>query len=144
MSTKKLIVLTICCLQAACTTPSRMNVNEISAYKIDCDKREEQFQFLESQKYSANERFNSGLQYTSVGGLLSNLFHGTLEDTRDALNSRHEGYINLKQDQLKQYCARKDSIRDNEANGRRIAEQRRQQAIEESEERARQFAKRKE
>ena len=119
-----------------------MSVSEISAYKIDCDKREEQYKFLESQKYNDNERFNSGLQYTSIGGILSNLFHGTLEDTRDALNSRHEGYINLKQDQLIQYCARRDSIRENEANGRKIAEQRRLQAIEDSEERARRYAKR--
>lgn len=119
-----------------------MSVSEISAYKIDCDKREEQYKFLESQKYNDNERFNSGLQYTSIGGILSNLFHGTLDDTRDALNSRHEGYINLKQDQLIQYCARRDSIRENEANGQRIAEQRRIQAIEDSEERARRYAKR--
>lgn len=129
MSIKKLTILIACCLQAACATPVRMSADELSAFKIDCDRRDEQYQFLESQKYSSNERLMIALQSTSILGILSNSYNGTSVDTRAALNMEHEAMIKANQRSLRQYCPFKDSLREDKERTARMIEEREKNAM---------------
>jgi hypothetical protein len=129
MSIKKLIVFISCCLQAACATPARMSADELSAFKIDCNRRNEQYQFLESQKYSPNERLMIALQSTSIVGILSNSYNGTSNDTRAALNMEHEAMIKAHQRSLRQYCPFEDSLKEDRARTSRIIEEGRKNAM---------------
>lgn len=124
MSIKKLTVLMICCLQAACATPARMSADELSAFKIDCNRRNEQYQFLESQKYSVNERLMLAFQSTSILGILSNSYNGTSADTRAALKMEHEAMIKAQQRQLRQRCLLEDHVTAEQERTKRFVETR--------------------
>lgn len=107
---KKLLILAVVVSQAACTTtPARMSFQELSTFKVDCSRREEQYQFLESQKYTVNDRLKLAFQLTSVVGLASNAANGTLQDSSDALDSKHEAMIKHAQREIRQQCPIWDS-----------------------------------
>jgi hypothetical protein len=108
---KKICLLILCASQVACTTPARMSANELSNFQYDCSKREEQYQFLESQKYTENERFMTALQMTSILGIVSNIFNGTADDSRDAMDGKHEAMIKHKQRILREQCRSEDYTR---------------------------------
>lgn len=107
---KKLIIIIGCLGQLACTTaPSRMNFTELSTFKVDCSRREEQYKFLESQKYSQWDRLKVAFQMTSVVGILSNAYNGTTQDSTDTLNFKHEAMIKHAQREIRQQCPITDS-----------------------------------
>ena len=108
----KKFVLTVAYLsQAACTTPARMNAIDLSEYKINCDRRHEQYNFLESQRYSEWDRLKLALQMTSVPGVASNVYNGTAEDSSAGMNGEHEAMIRAQQRQLRQRCLLEDSFK---------------------------------
>ena len=112
---KKMVLCVVCSFLMACSTPARMSVGGLENFKYNCDKRHEQYQFLENQKYSYNERFMVGMQMNSTVGVLSNLFHGTYQDSKDTIESKHERLIAHHQRKLKEQCRYEDSVRaDNE------------------------------
>lgn len=106
---KKILLIAICVTQAACTTPSRMSFQELSTFKVDCSRRNEQYQFLESQKYSQWDRIKVALQMTSVAGILSNEYNGTAQDSADTLSFKHEAMIKHAQMEIRQQCPIYDS-----------------------------------
>jgi hypothetical protein len=107
---KKLLLVAVCFSQWACTTtPTRMSFQELSTFKVDCSRREEQYQFLESQKYSAADRLKLAFQLTSVLGIASNVSNGTMQDSSDALDSKHEAMIKHAQREIRQQCPIWDS-----------------------------------
>lgn len=107
---KKLLLVAVCVSQWACTTtPTRMSFQELSTFKVDCSRREEQYQFLESQKYSATDRLKLAFQLTSVLGIASNVNNGTMQDSSDALDSKHEAMIKHAQREIRQQCPIWDS-----------------------------------
>ncbi len=107
---KNLTLVIVLVSQAACTTvPTRMSFQELSNFKVDCSRREEQYQFLESQKYSQMDRLKVAFQMTSVLGVASNAYNGTMQDSADAMDSEHEAMIKHAQREIKQQCAIWDS-----------------------------------
>lgn len=105
---KKIFIVVFCLTQIACTTPTRMSANDLSNFQYDCSRREEQYKFLESQKYTANERLIVALQMTSITGILSNMYNGTAEDSSAAMRSEHEVMIKHKQRILREQCRTED------------------------------------
>lgn len=108
---KKFLLMLICVTQFGCATPTRMNATDLSEFKIDCDRRHEQYQFLESQKYTNDQRFSLGLQMTSILGMISNAYHGTGADSSAGMNGEHEAMIKAQQRQLRQRCLLEDSYK---------------------------------
>ena len=102
---KKIYVVAFCLSQVACTTvPTRMSFNELSTFKVDCSRRDEQYEFLESQKYSQMDRLKVAFQMTSIIGIISNAYNGTTQDSADALDLKHEAMIKHAQREIKQQC----------------------------------------
>jgi hypothetical protein len=101
---KKLVFIILCATQTACTTPARMSYQDLNHFKVDCNRRDEQWQFLESQKYSQLDRIKVTLQMTSVVGLASNAANGTYQDSADTINFRHEAMIKHIQREIRQQC----------------------------------------
>jgi hypothetical protein len=108
---KKIVVTLLYLTQIGCSTPTRMSADDLSKFQIDCSKRDQQYQFLESQKYSDNDRFNLGLQMTSILGIVSNAWNGTAEDSSAGMNGEHEAMIKAQQRQLRQRCLLEDSFK---------------------------------
>ena len=108
---KKFVLVVACLLQAACTTPTRMSANDLSEYKINCDRRHEQYNFLESQRYSEWDRLKLAFQMTSVPGIASNVYNGTAEDSSAGMQGEHEAMIRAQQRQLRQRCLLEDSFK---------------------------------
>lgn len=124
MPMKKFLIIGVCLAQVACSTPARMSVNDLSTYQIDCSHREEQYKFLESQRYSSNDRLKLGLQMTSVTGIVSNIFRGTEKDSRSGMNGEHEAMIKAQQRQLRQRCLLEDHVNQTNERTRKFVEDR--------------------
>lgn len=118
---KKLLIAAICFSQYACSTtaPTRMTFDELRTFKVDCDRREEQYKFLESQKYSQWDRLKVAFQMTSMIGIVSSTYNGTAQDNADTLDFKHEAMIKHAQRELREHCPIKD------ANQRYLEEQQR-------------------
>lgn len=102
---KKLLTVAIFLSQTACTTvPTRMSFDELRTFRVDCSRRDEQYQFLESQKYTVNDRLKLAFQNTSMLGILSNNRLGTSQDNSDALAMKHEAMIKHAQQEIRQQC----------------------------------------
>lgn len=120
----KLLLSVVCFSQIACTTPTRMSANELSAYQINCNKRDEQYQFLESQRYSEWDRLKTAFQMTSVLGIISNSYNGTARDSSAAMNMEHEAMIKAQQRQLRQRCLLEDHVNSTNERQKRFVEER--------------------
>lgn len=105
---KKIALVILCGSQIACSTPARMSADELANFQYDCSRREEQYKFLESQKYTDNERFMTALGMTSILGIVSNEYNGTAEDSSAAMRGEHEAMIKHKQRILREQCRTED------------------------------------
>lgn len=105
---KKLLLIVACLTQAACATPMRMSAHDLANFQYDCSRREEQYQFLESQKYTDNERFMTAIGMTSILGVVSNIYHGTADDSSAAMRGEHEAMIKHNQRILREQCRSED------------------------------------
>lgn len=123
---KKLLLSVICLSQMACTTPIRMSANELSEYQINCDKRDEQYRFLESQRYSEWDRLKTAFQMTSILGIVSNTYNGTANDSSAAMNMEHEAMIKAQQRQLRQRCLLEDHVNSTKERQKRFVQEREQ------------------
>jgi hypothetical protein len=108
---KKIIVILFCLQLVACTTPARMTVQQLSEYRTDCNHRQEQYDALEKQKYTDNQRLILAGQMTSVVGIISNWWNGTADDSSAGINGEHEAMIKAKQRELRQKCLLEDSFK---------------------------------
>ncbi len=93
---------------SACATKQRLSFEELSRFKIDCDRRNEQYEFLESQKYSSDERIILYFQTLFPPTLFTMLRDGTLKDNHDGMDGKHEAMIRMAQRQIKEHCASVD------------------------------------
>jgi hypothetical protein len=98
-------------LSTACTTPMRASVDNLDNFVINCDRRQEQWDYLEKQKYNTNQRLVCAAQMTSALGIISNVWNGTADDTSSCINGEHEAMIKQKQRQLRQQCLLEDSFK---------------------------------
>ena len=90
---------------------SEKETEDLSNYKINCDRRYEQNEFLESQKYTDNQRLILAGQMTSILGIISNAWNGTAADSSAGMNGEHEAMIKAQQRQLRQRCLLEDSFK---------------------------------
>ena len=104
-------LILLCLTQIACTTPTRMSANDLSEYKINCNQRYQQHNFLESQRYSEWDRIKLAFQMTSIPGIASNVYNGTDEDSAAGMQGEHEAMIKAQQRQLRQRCLLEDSFK---------------------------------
>ena len=108
---KRILVTLSCVCLAACTTPTRMSADDLSNYKIDCNNRYRQYDFLESQRYTDNERLILAGQMTSALGIVANAWNGTAADSSAGMAGEHEAMIKQQQRQLRQRCLLEDSFK---------------------------------
>lgn len=108
---KKTLLVLACVAQAACTTPERMSANDLSNYKINCNRRYEQYEFLESQRYTNDQRLTLAGQMTSAIGMIANAWNGTGADSSAGIAGEHEAMIKAQQRQLRQRCLLEDSFK---------------------------------
>lgn len=108
---KKTLIVFACLTQAACTTPIRMSADDLSNYKIDCNRRYQQQEFLESQKYTNDQRLILAGQMTSIAGIVANVWNGTAADSSAGMYGEHEAMIKAQQRQLRQRCLLEDSFK---------------------------------
>lgn len=104
-------VCTVLILSSACTTPMRSSVDNLANFQINCNKRQEQWDYLEKQRYTDNQRFLLGSQMTSLLGIFSNAYNGTAGDSSAGMRGEHEAMIKAKQRQLRQQCLLEDSFK---------------------------------
>ncbi len=102
MDIKKCLPL-IFVLVVGCTTTARMTRQELSSIKIDCNKKQEQLDFMSSQILKPDEIFTNALMLASTIGYLSSIADGTYQQRRD-FNDGYNGGIRLKIDQIKSVC----------------------------------------
>jgi hypothetical protein len=95
-------------LMSACATKQRLSSDELAQFKINCEKRYEQYEFLESQKYSSDERIILYLQTLYPPTLFALLRDGTFKDNHDGMDGKHEAMIRMTQRQLREHCALTD------------------------------------
>lgn len=96
-------------MMTACATKQRLSFEELARFQIDCSKRYEQYEFLENQKYSSDERIILYLQTLYPPTLFALFRDGTLKDNHDGMDGKHEAMIWIAQHQLRQHCALIDS-----------------------------------
>jgi hypothetical protein len=105
MPISKLFILLTVFIFAACATKQRLGFEELSSFQISCAKRHEQYEFLESQKYSSDERIMLYLQTLYPPTFFTLMRDGSFKDNYDGIDGKHEAMIKMAQRQLKQHCA---------------------------------------
>lgn len=101
----KLIMLLVAAIvTTGCTTPSRMNVQDLNHFRIDCDRRVEQLAFLRSQLPTRDEKMYSAFRVTSVVGTTASIIDGTYHEERAVVDRKHESIIHLTIYQIETYC----------------------------------------
>ena len=102
---KYLILLSVL-LFAGCstTTPSRMSLDDLNYYQIDCSRRDEQLAFIRSQMPTRNERYMNALQMTSMIGVASSIHNGTYADDRGTFDRRQESIARVIIHQIEFNC----------------------------------------
>ena len=100
----KLLFVLLAVLLSGCTTPARMNVQDLNHYKIDCSRRDEQLAFLQSYFPTPNERIVNGMRMTSPTGAVYTMIDGTYYEERAMFDRRQEGIARVIIHQIHSYC----------------------------------------
>jgi hypothetical protein len=100
----KLLFVLAAAFLAGCTTPSRMDVQDLNHYKIDCSRREEQLAFLQGFFPTPNERIVNGLRITSPLGIVDTTADGTYYEERAMYDRRQESAARVIIHQIHSYC----------------------------------------
>ena len=84
--------LTICALivlaftGCSTTTRSQMDVVDLNYYRINCDQKEEQLEWLRSQMPTQHEKLMNGLSMTSMLGWVNSSQSGNFKEDRAMFN----------------------------------------------------------
>lgn len=95
-------IIPLIALLAGCTTTARMDFQSINQFRVNCAKKYEQLEFLQSQWPSQNDRLINGLMITSSVGFVSSVADGTYEERRHLNDGRYTAVLRLLIDQVKQ------------------------------------------
>ena len=101
---KVLILIVGAVFLTGCTTASRMDVEDLNYFRVDCSKRDEQLAFLERQIPSRNERYINGMRMTSPVGALVSVVDGTYYENRAMFNDRQQDIARTLIYQIKSHC----------------------------------------
>jgi hypothetical protein len=87
------------------TTPkARMSIEDLGMYRLDCNRADEQFEFLNYHLSSKKERISNGLMMTSVFGWFSTYRDGTWPDQWALKEGRYDNTARILIAQLKERC----------------------------------------
>lgn len=100
----KLLFVLLAVILSGCTTPARMNVQDLNHYKIDCSRKEEQLAFLQGFFPTPNERIVNGMRMTSPTGSVYTMIDGTYYEERAMFDRRQEGIARVIIHQIHSYC----------------------------------------
>lgn len=100
---KALIVLSLIVL-TGCSTTSRMNVEDLNHFKIDCSKREEQLTFLRRQMPTRDDRYVSAMRATSPMGVITTIADGTYYEDQAMYKRRQESIVRDFIRTIEHYC----------------------------------------
>lgn len=97
---KLLIALTL--VLAGCTTTSRMDFQSINYFNVNCAKKYEQLEFLQSQWPSDRDIFVSGSMISNTAGFFATVADGTYQERRYLDEGRYTAVLRMLIDQVKQ------------------------------------------
>ena len=100
----KYLILAAAVLSTACTTPVRMDYNGLNTFKINCDKKEEQMAFLQSQLPTEREAITNYFIISNWSGFFASNADGTYNDRQKLFNNYHTAVIKANINQLRQQC----------------------------------------
>jgi hypothetical protein len=87
------------------TTPrARMSMEDLGMYKLDCNRAEEQFEFLNWHIPTKKERIANGFMMTSLFGWYKTANDGTWTDNWALKNGNYENTARILIAQLKERC----------------------------------------
>lgn len=87
-----------------CTTTSKMNVEDLNHFRVDCSRKYEQLAFLESQMPSQRDRLVNGLRTTSPVGVVATMLDGTYHEEQAMFNDRQKNIARHLIYQIKSHC----------------------------------------
>jgi hypothetical protein len=100
----RLLALLVLLAAGGCTTTARMDYNSVNNFKIDCAHKQQQIDFLRSQKPDLTEKLINYSIISSSGGFVNSNLDGTYQDRQAIHNDSYQAVINVKIDQIRQYC----------------------------------------
>lgn len=100
---KKLIIL-LSLLAAGCTTTARMSLHDLDHFKIDCSKKQEQLEFLNTQWPSDRDRFINAFTITSTAGYVLSNADGTYQERRKLNDGYYTNSLRILIYQIESRC----------------------------------------
>ena len=100
------LLLAICgiAVLSGCSTASRMDVEDLNYFRVDCSRRHEQLAFLERQMPSQSERYINGMRMTSPISVFISVVDGTYYESRAMYNDRQQDIARTLIYQIKSHC----------------------------------------
>lgn len=95
-------VLLAAVLNAGCTTTARMDYQSLNHFRVNCAKKYEQLEFLQSQWPSSNDRLVNGMMISSTSGFIASVADGTYQERRYLNDGYYTSVLRLLIDQVKQ------------------------------------------
>ena len=89
------------------TTPrARMSIEDLNMYRLDCNRAEEQLEFLRYHIPTKKEKYGAAMGMTSIVGQGNEYYRGTWNDTNNLLNGRYAAVSRVLIAQLLEKCQR--------------------------------------
>ena len=89
---------------AGCTTTSRMDVEDLNYFRVDCSKKYDQLAFLEKQIPGRDERFVNSMRMTSPIGAVVSVVNGTYYEDHAMFNDRQQNIAKTLIYQIRSHC----------------------------------------
>jgi hypothetical protein len=87
------VLMAITISGCASTTRTQMDVADLDRYQIDCSRKQEQLDWLQSQMPSAHERLVNGLNMTSMFGWFNAARNGTFTEDQALYSGQQTAII---------------------------------------------------
>jgi hypothetical protein len=85
-------------------TTNHLTVEELDNYKLDCNRKWEQVEFLQMQLPDRQDRWTNALAMTGVSGTLLTMADGTYAERYKSYRGVNTAIIRGKIDYLLKYC----------------------------------------
>jgi hypothetical protein len=99
---KYIILLSL--LAAGCTTTARMNYADVDHFTIDCSKKREQLEFLNTQWPSDKDRLINAFTISSTGGYILSNADGTYKERRKLNDGYYTNSLRILIYQIESTC----------------------------------------
>lgn len=100
----KTLAILFTVMLVGCSTTKRMNAEDLSAFRPDCSRKEEQLRWLKAQMPSRSDAQLSALTMTSVVGTVVTVANGTYDEHRAVYDRRSQAMIRSFINELETWC----------------------------------------